>query len=76
MHPPSAASLRIKLRRVERLRCAGDHITILISHRLSTVRKADRIYVLERGWLVESGTYRELMQRRGVFAALARRQVA
>ena len=49
---------------------------LVIAHRLSTVVKADRIYVLERGRVVESGTYRELMQRRGVFAALARRQIA
>ena len=49
---------------------------LVIAHRLSTIVKADRIYVLERGRIVESGTYRELMQRRGVFAALARRQVA
>jgi ATP-binding cassette subfamily C protein len=49
---------------------------LVIAHRLSTIQKADRIYVLERGRIVESGTYRELMQRRGVFAALARRQLA
>jgi ATP-binding cassette subfamily C protein len=49
---------------------------LVIAHRLSTIQKADRIYVLDRGRIVESGTYRELVQRRGVFAALARRQVA
>jgi NHLM bacteriocin system ABC transporter ATP-binding protein len=49
---------------------------VVIAHRLSTILKADRIYVLERGRIVEIGTYRELVQRRGVFAALARRQVA
>lgn len=49
---------------------------VVIAHRLSTVVNADRIYVLRDGRLVESGTYRELMQRRGLFAELARRQLA
>jgi ABC-type multidrug transport system fused ATPase/permease subunit len=42
---------------------------------LSTVVNADRIYVLERGRVVESGTYHELMEHGGLFANLARRQL-
>jgi ABC-type bacteriocin/lantibiotic exporter with double-glycine peptidase domain len=49
---------------------------VVIAHRLSTVVNADRIYVLQNGRVVESGTYRQLMQQRGVFAGLARRQIA
>jgi len=49
---------------------------IVIAHRLSTVMNADRIYVLEDGEIVETGTYKELMEREGFFAELAKRQIA
>ena len=49
---------------------------IVIAHRLDTVRDADRIVVLERGRIVQQGTFRELAGREGPFAALLARQVA
>ena len=49
---------------------------IVIAHRLSTVRNADRIYVLVRGEIVESGSYDELMANGGAFFDLAKRQIA
>jgi ATP-binding cassette subfamily C protein len=49
---------------------------IVIAHRLSTIIKADKIYVLEAGRLAESGRFDELMAKDGVFAQLARRQIA
>jgi NHLM bacteriocin system ABC transporter ATP-binding protein len=49
---------------------------VVIAHRLSTIRDADKIVVLERGRVVEQGTYAQLMARKGTFAELARRQVA
>ncbi len=48
---------------------------IAIAHRLSTVRTADRIFVVDRGRVAESGDYEELMAAGGVFARLVRRQL-
>ena len=49
---------------------------IVIAHRLSTIRHADSIAVIVAGEVVEQGTYEELIALDGVFASLARRQVA
>ena len=49
---------------------------VVIAHRLSTIINADRIVVIEKGRIVESGTYKELLEQGGVFAELARRQMA
>jgi ATP-binding cassette subfamily C protein len=49
---------------------------IVIAHRLSTIVNADRIYALEAGRVVETGTYQQLIEQDGLFAKLARRQLA
>ncbi|MDE0302497.1 MAG: ATP-binding cassette domain-containing protein [Gammaproteobacteria bacterium] len=49
---------------------------IVIAHRLSTLRQADRIYVMQAGKVVEVGTFETLMEVGGVFQDLVRRQVA
>jgi ABC-type bacteriocin/lantibiotic exporter with double-glycine peptidase domain len=57
---------------LERLRITR----LVIAHRLSTVRRADRIVVLERGRIVQTGTFAELARSPGRFAGLMRRQLA
>jgi NHLM bacteriocin system ABC transporter ATP-binding protein len=49
---------------------------VVIAHRLSTIINADCIYVLDKGKIVQSGTYEELMREEGLFVELARRQLA
>lgn len=49
---------------------------IIIAHRLSTIINADRIFVMDKGQIVEAGTYEELMKNDGLFSQLAKRQIA
>ena len=51
------------------------HITILIAHRLSTIMHADKIYVLERGQIIESGKHDELLNEKGLYFAMWRQQI-
>lgn len=52
-----------------------NQITILIAHRLSTIMHADRIYVLERGHIIESGRHEELLLEKGLYYAMWRQQI-
>jgi ATP-binding cassette subfamily B protein len=60
---------------IRRVAAAGDAITILIAHRLSTILHADRIHVLERGRIVETGRHAELVERKGLYYAMWRQQI-
>lgn len=55
-------------------RLMAGRTTILIAHRLSTVRHADRIYVIDRGRVVETGSHATLVRKRGLYARLAKTQ--
>ena len=53
----------------------GNQITILIAHRLSTIMHADRIYVLEKGDVVETGNHEKLLEEKGLYYAMWRQQI-
>ena len=48
---------------------------IIAAHRLSTIVNADKIYVMDKGSIVQSGTYQSLMEQPGLFSELAKRQL-
>lgn len=48
-------------------RAIRDRTTFIVAHRLSTIRRADRIVVMQRGRIADVGTYQELMERPGLF---------
>jgi len=52
-----------------------EQITILIAHRLSTIMHADRIYVLEKGVVAETGTHESLIEEKGLYFAMWRQQI-
>ena len=53
----------------------SDRITILIAHRLSTIMHADRIFVLEKGNIVEQGKHEQLLNEKGLYFAMWRQQI-
>jgi len=62
-------------RTIREISSRGDQITILIAHRLSTIMHADKIYVLEKGEVVETGAHVELLEEKGLYYAMWRQQI-
>jgi ATP-binding cassette, subfamily B, bacterial len=52
-----------------------NHLTIMIAHRLSTIMHADRIYVLEKGEVIETGSHASLLEEKGLYYAMWRQQI-
>ena len=52
-----------------------EHLTFMIAHRLSTIMHADRIYVLEKGKITESGSHSRLLEQKGLYYAMWRQQI-
>lgn len=52
-----------------------DRINVIIAHRLSTILHADRIFVLEKGKMIEQGTHHELVAEKGLYYAMWRQQI-
>lgn len=75
--PSSALDPEAEFELFEQIRAkANDKAAIVISHRFSTVRRADRIYVLEGGVITEGGSHEELMRRGGRYARLYQLQAS
>ena len=50
-------------------------ITLIVAHRLSTIMHADKIIILEKGKIAESGTHQELIENKGLYYAMWRQQI-
>jgi ATP-binding cassette, subfamily B, bacterial len=60
---------------VKALAAKRDNITVMIAHRLSTIMHADRIFVLEKGKIIETGNHEDLLVEKGLYYAMWRQQI-
>ena len=54
----------------------GEHTVVLVAHRLSTVMNADKICVVDGGRVAESGTHEGLIDQKGIYASLVKKQIS
>lgn len=62
-------------RTIRQISQSRNHITVMIAHRLSTIMHADRIYVLEKGQIIETGKHDTLLEEKGLYYAMWRQQI-
>jgi ATP-binding cassette subfamily B protein len=60
---------------IQNISAEKEQITVMIAHRLSTIMHADRIYVLEKGMVIETGSHAELLKEKGLYYAMWRQQI-
>ncbi|NCI48826.1 ABC transporter ATP-binding protein [Sediminibacterium roseum] len=60
---------------IQRISAEKEQITVMIAHRLSTIMHADRIHVLEKGQIVETGSHAQLLEEKGLYYAMWRQQI-
>ncbi|NCX95375.1 MAG: ABC transporter ATP-binding protein [Chitinophagia bacterium] len=60
---------------IKQITAKRNHITLMIAHRLSTIMHADRIYVLEKGHIIETGNHEQLIAEKGLYYAMWRQQI-
>ncbi|RFM34480.1 ABC transporter ATP-binding protein [Chitinophaga silvisoli] len=60
---------------VREITATREHITVMIAHRLSTIMHADRIFVLEKGRIIETGNHIDLLAEKGLYYAMWRQQI-
>lgn len=60
---------------IKEVTLAKDRITVMIAHRLSTIMHADKIFVLEKGKIIETGSHQELVNEKGLYYAMWRQQI-
>ena len=73
--PTSAIDALAESRIFKRLFAEKNKTIITVSHRLTTVQKADMIYVMEHGKIVEQGTHAQLVQKKGTYYTLFESQL-
>ncbi len=60
---------------IKEVTAQNDRITVMIAHRLSTIMHADKIFVLEKGKIIETGTHTDLLNEKGLYYAMWRQQI-